>query len=87
MPAATDDRFRGAGAMLAKNTSRPGSPTWWIQPAIAAAYSKPMSSDHPFPPPAAAGRDDPPWWWGNLAVALVLTVAAAGAGLLAGSIA
>ena len=35
------------------------------------------------------GQEDPPAspWWGTLAVALVLTFAAVGAGLLAGGIA
>ncbi|HEX2542088.1 MAG TPA: hypothetical protein VHM00_13510 [Caldimonas sp.] len=46
-----------------------------------------MSPPDPFR--STPGQDDPPSspWWGTLAVALVLTIAAAGAGLLAGSIA
>ena len=46
-----------------------------------------MSPDKTVDEPAAASQADPPPWWGNLAIALVLTIAAAGAGLLAGSIA
>ncbi len=51
------------------------------------AYSEPMSLPEPSTPAVAAHQDDSPPWWGNLAVALVLTFAAASAGLFAASIA
>ena len=44
-----------------------------------------MSPHDPFPAPP--GPDDPSPWWSTLAIALVLTFAAVGAGLLAGGIA
>ena len=46
-----------------------------------------MSPEESLDEPAGGSQAYPPPWWGNLAIALVLTIAAAGAGLLAGSIA
>lgn len=51
-----------------------------------ADHSDPMSPIEPFRNPPDPGDQTGPWW-STLAVALVLTLAAVGAGLLAGGIA